>query len=42
MISLITPSEYGVLMLGLVGSVIFGVLGGIGVYVWSSHKKRDD
>lgn len=41
MISLITPSEYGLLMLGLLGSLLFGFVGGI-VYLWSSHKKRDD
>jgi len=40
MISLVTPFEYSLLMIGLLGSVLFGVIVGVGSVVWSSLKKR--
>ncbi len=40
MISLVTPFEYGILMIGLLGSILFGLVVGVGSAVWSSLKKR--
>ena len=40
MMTLITPFEYGILIIGLIASVVFGVVVGIGGAVWSSLRKR--
>jgi fluoride ion exporter CrcB/FEX len=39
MISIVTPFEWGIFFVGLIGCVVFGLIAGV-VSTWSLRRKR--